>query len=600
MDAAGLGDVATYLVQQGVVERAAVEVYVAFAEGPDQFWLQKKSDEVDIGHLATELAQLYDSPNSASVAPSFRPTVGSQLYAARYSDNWYRVQLMLIKDSAIAEAYFVDYGDSHEVPLVNLRPLPNKWLSASPFAARCRLQVPNKPNQWSQGIVEFFKRSCNPNIIFKAVFSVKEGDFHLVESLVSPTVDIVTEVVKMLTAKSASQASSHAVSAQPIVTLTAPPSEPQSSGQRDYIPDEIISSTASVQVCTSAMDVWVQFDPQALTSLEERIGILERNVIPVTSASVGDKCLVSYGMDWCRAVVESVNPSGALGIRYMDYGNYDTVLLDKVRKLPDSLVQIPPMAIKCALDGCEGKPLTMHQCQAALFHKQNLTVKVVKTTADHLFVRFIDAKGVDLNASLGLPISAAPSRRPSDIVIPGEEVVHVSFVSRLDQFWIQKDIQAIQDMQSTLQLVAREPPVTELKVGQNYAVLHPVYDKWYRARVDQSGADGHLVTFIDYGDAQKIHLSAFRLLPPMTRYIPPMASPCSFRQPLAPLPLDPETIERLRLELEKCTDGIPCRIVMSPDKNQEDRFLVDSLFAGAVDVIATLKNNCNSPTTGDG
>jgi len=47
---AGLGDVANYLVQNGIVERAAVEVYVAFAEGPDQFWLHKKSDEVRLLH----------------------------------------------------------------------------------------------------------------------------------------------------------------------------------------------------------------------------------------------------------------------------------------------------------------------------------------------------------------------------------------------------------------------------------------------------------------------------------------------------------------------------------------------------------------------
>ena len=50
---------------------------------------------------------------------------------------------------------------------------------------------------------------------------------------------------------------------------------------------------------------------------------------------------------------------------------------------------------------------------------------------------------------------------------------------------------------------------------------------------------------------------------------------------------------------EYCTDGIPWRIVMSPDPNQEDRYLVDSLLTEANDVIAILKNSCNSPTTSD-
>jgi hypothetical protein len=170
--------------------------------------------------------------------------------------------------------------------------------------------------------------------------------------------------------------------------------------------------------------------------------------------------------------------------------------------------------------------------------------------------------------------------------------------ARTDFAWIQKNLQAIEEIQKTLQSVKSALPVTEPNIGQNYAVLHPLYQQWYRARLEQEQSEGlvdcHSVTFMDYGDVQKVPLSALRLLPPMIRCIPPMSSLCSFRQPLSPLPLDPEIEERLRNELRKCTEGILCRVVMFPVKKGSDRFLVDSLFAISTDVIEKLKSNCNS------
>jgi len=368
-------------------------------------------------------------------------------------------------------------------------------------------------------------------------------------------------------------------SVQSIGTLNDSPSEWQATDPRDYIADEILSSTACIQVCTSPLDVWVQLDLPALKLLEEQILDLGKDAVPLTSAKPGDKCLVSYGPGYCRAVVESIKLCGCLGIRHTDYGNFYTVFVDELRTLPDSLIYLPPLAIKCALDDSHWNSTTLERLHRSLYNKL-LTVKVVKKTAEHLFVRLIDA---DINKLLRLPASIT-------------EEVHVSFVDISNRFWIQKNLQAIEEIQKTLQSVKSAPPVTEPNIGQNYAVLHPLYQQWYRARLEQSEGlvDCHSVTFMDYGDVQKVPLSALRLLPPMIRCIPPMSSLCSFRQPLSPLPLDPEIEERLRNELRKCTEGILCRVVMFPVKKGSDRFLVDSLFAGSTDVIDNLKSSCNS------
>lgn len=219
---AELGDVATYLVKHGVVGRKEIEVYVAFAEGPDQFWLQKKSDENIIYEMQNELYDLFESNESV---PDLKPLVGQQqLYAARYSDgNWFRAQLTAAIDESTFEVKFVDYGDSHRISLLDLRPLPSKWQTIPPIAFCCRLQVPDGPDQWSPAIVGFFKKNCKSDIVFQVTFGAQEGDALIVESLVSPTGDIVEDLVKMMAVQLTAATLTHTESViQPVESVGSP------------------------------------------------------------------------------------------------------------------------------------------------------------------------------------------------------------------------------------------------------------------------------------------------------------------------------------------------------------------------------------------
>ena len=192
-----------------VVGHSTHEVFVSYVVSPDQFWIQKKSDADSLDDMRNEIYDMYDGPNSASVLPFFKPVVGSQIYAARHVDgDWYRVQLMAVSDHLSAEAHFVDYGDSHTVSWTHIRPLPKKWFNVAPFAIRCRLQIPNRPNQWSQEMVQFFIGNCKSDVVFNAVFGPKEGDIQPVKSLSSTNSNIVDELIKILAAKNIPQVQS--------------------------------------------------------------------------------------------------------------------------------------------------------------------------------------------------------------------------------------------------------------------------------------------------------------------------------------------------------------------------------------------------------
>jgi len=160
-------------------------------------------------------------------------------------------------------------------------------------------------------------------------------------------------------------------------------------------PEEILSSTACVQVCYSPREVWVQPNQGAIISMEERIRDLDIDTTPVTYVNPGDNLLVLFDLKWNRATVVSKYPNGSIFVRFNDYGNCADVTLDKVVILPESLIQPPPLAVKCALDGSDKYAFNLEKFQQVLFCQQ-LTVKVVKKTADHLVVRFFRANGMEI------------------------------------------------------------------------------------------------------------------------------------------------------------------------------------------------------------
>ena len=70
---------------------------------------------------------------------------------------------------------------------------------------------------------------------------------------------------------------------------------------------------------------------------------------------------------------------------------------------------------------------------------------------------------------------------------------------------------------------------------------------------------------------------------------------CTFRQSLSLQPMDPETTERLRSVFVKAIEGVACKAAMGPSQVTGFDYAVDSLYAGATDVIALLKETCESP-----
>ena len=81
---------------------------------------------------------------------------------------------------------------------------------------------------------------------------------------------------------------------------------------------------------------------------------LSNEELALSAISVGDVCCAQFSEDnqWYRAVVED-NMNGALTVRFIDYGNTETLPISRTKILKDAFFAEPPLAVKCSLLGIE-------------------------------------------------------------------------------------------------------------------------------------------------------------------------------------------------------------------------------------------------------
>lgn len=79
---------------------------------------------------------------------------------------------------------------------------------------------------------------------------------------------------------------------------------------------------------------------------------LSEEELALSAINVGDVCCAQFSEDnqWYRAVVED-NTNGALTVRFIDYGNTETLPISRIKILKDAFFAEPPLAVKCSLLG---------------------------------------------------------------------------------------------------------------------------------------------------------------------------------------------------------------------------------------------------------
>lgn len=116
-----------------------------------------------------------------------------------------------------------------------------------------------------------------------------------------------------------------------------------------------IAKTCEVVFTNSPSDFFVQLssDYTALDSIMESIASMYENggeLMKDSKIFTGVYCIAQYAEDlkWYRAVVKSVEENNAT-IQFVDYGNTETVELDKIKAIEKEFVKLPAQAVHCKL-----------------------------------------------------------------------------------------------------------------------------------------------------------------------------------------------------------------------------------------------------------
>ena len=146
-----------------------VEVYVTYVVSPADFHCQLCTNEEQLDILMAELA---DYCNSLPPEGHTHLTEGQVCAAASSMDDaWYRAEVMQVsKDKAVV--FFVDYGNSEEVPLRKVRPLLPRHTHLPAQAVWCSL-TSDFSCEFERNVCVDFDREATENMYTMEVLQVE-------------------------------------------------------------------------------------------------------------------------------------------------------------------------------------------------------------------------------------------------------------------------------------------------------------------------------------------------------------------------------------------------------------------------------------------
>ncbi len=381
---------------QNVLPSEVFQVVASNIESPAEFYIQVATSE-NAQVLDKLSSDLNDQFSSSPPTPLKAPPPNDSLVAAKFSDGlWYRAEVLTSSPTS-CEVRFIDFGNQDTVNLNNMAVCPEEFLSVPCFASRCGLFGIESPNPdktiWSKKAIEQTMQLMSDKILSAQVVSCSSPFplLHLRDS--STDLDIALDLVDKgfaLSKKSSSPPRKQNVDLHPSVNILKKVELP--SGVFKVLVSECVSP-GEVYVQLASSELLLQFS-QILEHLNAKFSpsIPQSHVIKAPP-SKGSLCVAKFSDGaWYRAEVLA-SSSTSCEVKFVDYGNKDTIELDCLAVCPEECLSAPCFTVQCVLAGVEcPNPNKTWSKEAIAYFKQ--------TTADKL----LKAKVVSVHPVSGIPL----------------------------------------------------------------------------------------------------------------------------------------------------------------------------------------------------
>ncbi|XP_047110346.1 uncharacterized protein LOC124787630 [Schistocerca piceifrons] len=471
---------------------------------------------------------------TAGKLPSSMLQQGKMCLATPDGVCWYRAVIMEIHQDHVTNN-FIDFGDTAEVPMERMAPIPDDMVPCHRLAVEC--SVVGSSSNTSGELDEQFKLEVEEQDVILHVDSVCE------DRLCVRLFDIEGQRLELL---------------KELYNDNLQEVEP-------VCPLPVLSS--KMMVCVSHVEetapfFWIQNvqDIAGLTQLlESWFDFYETkgNGKDLKDIKPGKLCAAKSGNDdnWYRARINSVDNEN-VSVNFIDYGNCEIVPISNIKALDDGFYSPHAMALRVRL------PVNVLDNERTVTEFQNYTAEreffaqLSRKTSeeDHWFIDLISEgkRVVDELSNLGLITEVEDSPFTGSFMVKSitegvKASVYVTHVESPSSFWVQlgSNLDEIEKLRNMLQKHANtaDSMKTLPEIGMLCAAQYSEDASWYRAVVKDVEQTTVTVSFIDYGNTDKITLSSSGLKPLKSDLISLPAFGCKCSLDVTPLPGETEWSE---------------------------------------------------------
>ena len=545
------------------------EVFISCVESRNQVYLQS----IDAFDAAEDLKkQIHDDKNLQQLTKKPEPKsfciarydVDGQLYRAKVLDA------SLKDDSSKVCVQFVDFGNSSFVQVGDMFVLDLKYAKALQLAVPCKISSIPATLSPSEVVKKLEDLSLAEDVSIFASFDKSEfGDDNTVNLQVCQNDDHRMSLDLYLT--------KHDSATKAVIE----------SAQLKYTVIENILNQTSRSIYVSHVEspghVYCQLSEfcndldTLMDSIEDYYGVdrPENEIKTAESLPVGSPCVAKYAADnaWYRAIVEDVVDEDKLKVRFVDYGNSETLSLSMVRKSKVGFCTLPIQAIHCYLALVDHETSVWTGDEINDFDSRVATLQLKAT-----FSRLIDEKASIFEVMLRLPDetllnkdyiknnSAAAAGKSSDSfadmnhadfastsskhVVEGqrnsaEDIVvdemrliegqakdcYISYAESISNFYLQ--IAGTEnDLALLFGLVSKDAESKvninkeSFQVGRHCVAQSPDDGEWYRGKISKLDPQP-TVFFIDYGNCSIVDWSFVKPMSKTSSSLPAQAISCT-------------------------------------------------------------------------
>ncbi|XP_047243423.1 tudor domain-containing 6 [Girardinichthys multiradiatus] len=354
----------TDLPSKCITPGTTLDVYISHCDSPLSFCVQCVDEEDEIFSLVEKL----NDPDSTSKANVMKDVGPGDFVKAEFADDlsWYRAVVKETHENTMALVEFIDFGNTAMMPISKLESLPKSFLLLPGYSTRCMLSdaaALREEKVLDPHVVSAFKEdvgSCGDKVLkcrfIKQVGSVWEVS--LEDNGMDIGCKVSTEGSDVTIEKPVKQQQVHLFDmGQEEKYSEKPPLPPCTPGythQKEVL--EGLQLDVYITTINEDQTFWCQpVDSQELWKITlgvSEVGNAADKYIHSDAVFLGMPCVALFADDqlWYRAEVIEKNEE-RLSVLFVDYGNKSQVNITDIRAVPPALLEVPPQAFVCELEG---------------------------------------------------------------------------------------------------------------------------------------------------------------------------------------------------------------------------------------------------------